>query len=371
MIIYEKMKIGILTFCFAHNYGAVLQASALKRYIESMDEDNHVTMINYAPKRISHIYSLNPLVQSSSIRSIIKHFLQLPKRFKQYQMFERYIQELTDNHPQITNSDSLASELEKFDALVCGSDQIWNTKITGDVTDYFFDSKKSRAKRIAYAASFGSNKLTQFQKQVINQLLPFFFGVSLREEDGLQDVTSVVKSNVPVVVDPVFLQDQEYWTEEAGKSRFQTNKKFILYYTLKSNPELIKKTEFIAKSLEIEIFTIHPTGVRSKINGKFLKGIGPREFLWLIKNATCVCTDSFHATAFSLIFQKTYFHIKNDGKESRVESILKRMKCYESCHAEIGSIDVLDFQKLDPLLLKEHIAASEVFLEKAFNQKIE
>ena len=370
MIILEKMKIGILTFCFAHNYGAVLQAAALKSYVESLDDGNYVTMINYVPKRISHIYSLNPLVQSKSVRSVVKHFLQIPNRFGQYFLFEHFIQELTDCKPKIVESDCLAQELKKYDALICGSDQIWNMEITGDVTDYFFDSNDADAMRIAYAASFGSNKLTQFQKKTIEKFLPHFKGVSLREEDGMADVCSVVNGNVPIVVDPVFLQDQDYWEKESERSKFRTSKSFLLYYSLKNNLQLIKKAETMAKNMGIEIFIIHPTGVRPKIKGKFLKGIGPREFLWLIRNAKCVCTDSFHATAFSLIFKKKYLHVKNNEKESRVESILRRLNCYDSCCMKLGEIDILDFQKLDSFLLKEHIFISKNYISSVLNEKI-
>ena len=357
------MKIGILTFCFAHNYGAVLQANALKNYIESLDSSNKVTMINYVPKKIAHIYSLNPLMQSKSILSIIRNCLQLPKRFKQYFIFENYIKKLTDNNSKITDHNTLAIELEGFDILVCGSDQIWNTKITGDVTDYFFDSLNSKAVRIAYAASFGNNKLTDYQKVVIAKYLPNFKGVSLREEDGLQVVQSFIKNPVSIVVDPVFLQNRDYWDVESEKSLFKTEKNYILFYTLKSNPKLIEQAELLSKQMNVEIYVIHPTCARAKVNGKTLTGIGPCEFLWLIKNATCVCTDSFHATAFSLIFQKKYFHVKNNGKESRVESILERLNCYDSCQDRVGTIDILDFKGLNPNLLNEHVASSKEFLK--------
>lgn len=364
------MKIGILTFCFAHNYGAVLQAMALKAYVKSLDECNCVTMINYVPKKISHIYSLNPLVQSKSIRTIIKNFLQLPNRFKQYFSFKHFILEMTDYAPRIADRKCLSDELKEYDVLICGSDQIWNTEITGNVTDYFFDSIGINAMRIAYAASFGSNKLSRFQKETIETFLPEFEAVSLREEDGMDQVCAAINDTVPIVIDPVFLQPREYWAKESEKSQFTTNKQFLLYYSLKNDIRLIKQTELVARNTGLEIFIIHPTGVKNKIRGKFLRGIGPREFLWLIRNAACVCTDSFHATAFSIIFKNKYLHVKNDSKESRVESILERLNCYDSCGTILGEADILDFQKLEVPLLNKNIFMSKKFLSDVLAEKI-
>ena len=153
-----------------------------------------------------------------------------------------------------------------------------------------------------------------------------------------------------------------FWNKESERSKISIEKKYLLYYSLKDNHKLIEKTEQLAKFLNLDIIIIHPTGIRQPIQGKQIYGVGPYEFLYLIKNAEIVSTNSFHASAFSVLFRKRYFHIKDTSKETRVESLLTRLEAYKDCVQKIGDYNLLDLSLLNSDIMESAIENSRRFL---------
>ena len=132
-----------------------------------------------------------------------------------------------------------------------------------------------------------------------------------------------------------------------------------MFYSLSNDKYLVRKAEEFSKNLCMPIVAIHPTGSFCHMKAVFIDGVGPEEFLWLVFNASLVVTDSFHATAFSVIFEKKYFHLIRAEKESRIESLLFRIGAYHYCDIQNG---LLDFKLLDRSLLDTEINNSCVFL---------
>ena len=358
------MKCGVLTFSFAYNYGALLQAKSLKNFIEKNGHEANI--ISYAPKHTLCGYSLNPFVGTLSIKSIVYNFLRLPFRFFQYKRFDEFICDLHGGEKIFSDDDTLYNVEKKYDALVVGSDQVWNDSITGTSDAYFFPKEMKNVLKISYAASFGKKELSSFQEKCVEKYLSKFYSLSLREEDGMEKLVTLTQKDVKIVLDPVFLSNDREWNLMSGKSRLKLNERYILFYSLSSNLNLVNLVNKISEELKIGIISIHPTAKKSHINGKQLFNVGPYEFLKLIKDAEIVCTDSFHATAFSVIFKKKFAHIVKRNNESRVESLLSRLNAY-SC-LEKGMNNIIDFANIDEKILNRLIDESKTYLQGALSK---
>lgn len=364
------MRCGILTFSFAYNYGALLQALSLKRFLEKKGKETDV--VSFAPKHILRGYSLNPFVGKWSIKSIVYNFLRMPFRIRQYKRFDTFIEELHGGKKIFSDEETLFNAEKKYDALVVGSDQVWNDSITGESEVYYLPNPSKGVLKISYAASFGKKKLSEFQKQMCAKHLSSFSSLSLREEDGLEDLLKLSGKNVKIVLDPVFLTDKQEWTQLSSNSKLTNEdlaEKYILFYSLSFDLKLVELANEISEKLKLRIISIHPTAKKTHVKGKQLFNVGPYEFLSLMKNAEVVCTDSFHATAFSVIFNKKFLHIARQERESRVESLLRRLNAYSNQYKECGLGNIIDFANVDKKLIDELIGESKAYLLDAFLRK--
>lgn len=349
------MKCSILTFYNAHNYGASLQVFALKHYLEELNHEVYID--EFSPEIVKNIYSLNPFRYPFTFKSFLKRLIYDHIKVKQYILFESFIKNELIRKEQGQNHN-------RFDLCICGSDQIWNNALTGNIENYYLSTAPDSAKKVSYAASFGTKELTQFQKDCVAKHLPQFSGISLREEDGRNEIKQITGIDAEIVLDPVFLLASEKWKEFAKKAKTRKQEKFVLFYALRNDPKLIEGAEEIAEELKCHLYVIHPIGTKQRINGTQLYDVGPYEFVQLIQNAECICTNSFHASAFSIILKKKYFHIKDDSKETRVESMLSRFACYQTCSSFISSYPILDFEMIDDSIIEENRIKSMQFLDR-------
>lgn len=347
------MKIGILTFHFAHNYGAVLQAYALKTYLNSLGKQAEI--IDFVPCNLENEYSLNPFVKRVSFKYKIKSMLRMPKRIRQYVLFENFInKELVE-----------INGAHNYSEVLFGSDQIWNENITGKIDTYYGSEIDKNVRRIAYAASFGSSKLSDFQKCRVEKYLPAFDAIALRESDVIAEVEKLANKQVVSVLDPVFLLDKEVWDGFAHKSKHKENNNYILYYALRYDPRLIAETENQAKALKCKVVCIHPTCNDLCTNWKQSYDIGPYEFVELVKNAELVATNSFHAMAFSVIFEKKALYKAYSETESRVPSLLSIC----SVDADISNPVIYNFNEINRDNLVNAIESSKGYLRQNLEER--
>lgn len=343
------MNCGILTFYFAHNYGAVLQAFALQNYISKLGYNSFV--IDSYPDKLKKEYSLNPFYNAKTIRQILRNCKIIPRRMKQYFAFERFI-----------NSNFNVADTY-LDAIVCGSDQIWNEKITGETALYYGANYKNCPLKISYAASFGSSELTPFEKKCIKEYLTHFKAISLREKDCLIDIYKLTGQNAKVVLDPVFLLDFNFWNDFANKSKLKLNKRYILYYSLKEDCELVAQTMKLSKQFNCTVLCIHPTCSDLHVNWKQLHNVGPYEFVSLIKNAEAIATNSFHAVAFSIIFGKIAFYKAFLDRDNRVRSLLELFG-----FLSVDGKNLYDFSTKNVDLIESRLSESKQFLIDALGK---
>lgn len=313
------MKIGILTFQFAHNYGAMLQAYALKTYLLSNDYDVHI--VPYYPEWAQKEYAISPFAKNISYRKRVRFALQYLRRRKVASKFDDFLKAALTAEDAFTTEREMVEYLNKCDYAIFGSDQIWNDAITGRSADYYGAS--TVCKRISYAASLGTKELSEWQYDCAERYLTKFSAISVREPGSKILLEEVIDNQITTVLDPVFLISEESWASEC--SPVNIDKEFILLYLLREDEKLLYAAKKYAKEKGLRIYEIHPTLSRFHAGCQKLIDVGPREFLWLIKNAQCVCTNSFHATSFGMIFAKKLLHIPNINSPERTTSLLERM----------------------------------------------
>ncbi|MDO5381701.1 MAG: polysaccharide pyruvyl transferase family protein [Eubacteriales bacterium] len=368
------MRIGILTFHNAHNYGAVLQAYALKTWLEH-NSKYEVEIINYKNKVIQKKYNYSLVVY------IGKKDLFFPWRWKilwdklcfiknaqkqwavQWEKFDDFI---TDNLIIDNDSEVSAGEWFDYDLIILGSDQIWEKKATLGYDKVYFGDIKTKAKIISYAASMSDINLNENDVMYIKNKLNKLDAISVRE-DTIQDfLINILNKDVFKVLDPTLLLDKCEYQKLSRKVNNMPYEKYVLVYYVNEDKGLEQYIKKLKKNNCINIIEIHYYN-KKKYNPVFqLSDVGPGEFLYLIDNASFVITNSFHGVAFSIIYNKNFYtyYKKND----RAESLMNVLGIYNRNQyiKESSSFDEIDYIKVNNQI-RELRKNSENFLKTNIN----
>lgn len=316
------MSVGIITHHAAHNYGAMLQAFSLQKYLKC-EYNLEVKEIDFATQAGIDAYAIlkKPKNAKQYIWFLFRllHYQELNKRHKAFEDF-------LENYIEKTKRYSIFKELldspPDFDIYISGSDQVFSPK-GRELRAHYLDFGSDQIKRIAYAPSFGYKSIPKDKKAEIANLLQNFDHLSAREVSGCNVIKELTGKDVPNVIDPVFLLSVEEYRKISNPIKFKY-REYILCYSLVG----IKKQLPLARRLKavtgLPIVLINPALLPLKGIDKIIRSAGPREFLWLFDHANFVVTDSFHGTAFSLVFRKNFFStIALPEKAERLYSILK------------------------------------------------
>ena len=315
-------NIGIVTFSRACNYGAFLQAYALQ---EILCEDDTIKayIIDYKVGNIEKRYS--PLFWMSTkrnlIKKIIKTLLEYNSILRRNNAFKKsrnsYYNYLTR---PIAKQNLLVCEKE-YDAYIVGSDQVWNREIIHGDDDFFFLNFTNKLK-FSYAASVGNIPRTDEELQKIIQNISRFNGISVRE----RSFGCLLKKYIPNVVcslDPVFLLSRERWISFADRIN---QKPYVLFFSMGQNANVNAAYLFaqkIAKDKGLVLLYLSDNDLWYKyIRAKHFGIATPNEFLGLINEASYVVTNSFHATAFSIIFHKDFYVETEIARNGRILDLL-------------------------------------------------
>ena len=357
------MRIGILTFQFADNYGALLQAYALKKYIAR--SGTQAEIINYANKRLSESYNIYAY-NSNNILKNIKSLIFYPIRSSQANLFEKFRKEKL----HISNPKDTSTELRKdFDCYVVGSDQVWNSKITFNDYNYFLAYISSpNVKKISYAASADDDFLMDSDYENKIKLLKQFDAISVRESHMSDILRMKAFIDSEVVLDPVFLLSPSEWADIAKQPKIKTHKKYILYYTLKKNEKLDKLARRLSGKIQAPIIIVHPTLRKISTLGFPALNIGPEEFIWLIKNAEFIVSNSFHAFSFAYIFGKKIYFDFIKGSSNRIENLISMLNLQER---QENSAKYIDMNNHDDKIFKSWLKISTEFIERNITNIIE
>ncbi|MEA4871383.1 MAG: polysaccharide pyruvyl transferase family protein [Synergistaceae bacterium] len=366
------MKIRILTFHCAKNYGAVTQAYALKTVLKRYTDD--VAFINYRPLFITNRAMLekpnNPSIKYFIIETIRKivgviryHFWGYKEKIQKYVLFEKeYL--LDPNQPSFTKKEQINAEGTNY--IFLGSDQIWNNKITFEDTAFFGDfSKGPNAKLISYAASIGLDDPGEDTSLFISKNINSIDKISVRESSAEKFIAALTSKRIENVLDPTLLLDTQEWSKLAVLPQYN---KYLLFYNM-GNRELAEcVAKEVAKIKGLEIVEISSGGksIRKVYSHQYLGNVGPREFIGVIQNADFVVTSSFHGTAFSLIFNKQFYAIPNPPVTSRMEDLLSKISIENRLISSLEELAKRDISK-DPIDYSEVNKSLELERQKSIN----
>ena len=302
-------KIGILTFHNAENYGAVLQAYALKTYIQKNIEHSTVDIIDYKSPLIELSYKyVKPLsyFKTKRLRKLISFLLQfyyLPKKVKIKRVFTNFRKEWLN---------AVNNKFAEYNFVIYGSDQIWNPILTDNDLVYF--GKNYNGEKISYAASDGGE--LDLTEDVINNLQQFY-KISCREK-SLSDKLLKQLNNVSTVCDPVFLLSKDDWIEKFATKPSIDN--YVLIYK-------IAAIKFAKKFNKKVVQIVYSKSIKKLFcfNQKFVSAITPNEFVGYFAYADFVFTTSFHGTAFSIILEKDFYTLTFNKRSERITDLLKEV----------------------------------------------
>lgn len=259
---------------------------------------------------------------------------------------------------------------ERYDYFIAGSDQIWNFNYLNLENEFLQFADKN--KRIAYAASFGLNKVTDKYKNIVKEGVNNIKFVSVREHAGAKIIKDLTGRDVPVVIDPTLLLQKSEWIEIMEKPVWFKNEKYLLMFFLDEAPILVKKLIVnIAEKYKLKIINL-----TDKENTDYYCS-SPSEFLYLINNAEIVITDSFHASVFSILTKRPFISCTKGGEgmniDSRIDTLLsmfhlENRKISKDNNYEIINPMEIEFPDVEAILNREREKSKE-FLCNALNIK--
>lgn len=368
------MKVGILTFHRAENFGAALQVYALQQYLKSVNVQSVV--VDYRCKKIEHQYDiLSPWILFSR-KNILLTLRQYMERIIKYRSLHRKKQAFALFR---SSKLSILSPICKkkmpldLDAFIVGSDQVWRLDLTGGVDDFYFLNfpMKKETLKIAYAASSELSSFSELRKckSQVSYYLSDFNAISVRESSFRNEIQKYVDKDVKVCIDPTFLLKRKDYQKIAQPIPY---KNYILVYHLFETEEGSLLAKRISENTGKQIIEIHAGLVKRKndnLNNRVvLFSFSPQEMLSYILNADIVITTSFHGLALSIICQKDVWVI-DKGQNERLKNILsisglenRLIKAAEQYDAK----DIIDYSKVNERLDCE-IENSKMFLCNSLN----
>ena len=359
------MKIKTITCHDVYNVGASLQAYALQTYLTSLGTD--VEIIDYKPDYLSGHYRLwggvNPTFDKPFIRELYC-LVKFPGRLKSLESKrKKTFDSFRENYLKLTNRYSSVDELRKnppeADLYFAGSDQIWNTFFqNGKDPAFYLDFGNESVKKASYAASFSTETVPEEYKEPISNWLNALDYISVRESSGINVLESMGIKNGVQVFDPVFLLDKAMWE---SFDLLSNDEDYVLVYDFDGNQNIKEIAQKIAREKDCKIYSIQGFDYPDSC----FTQAGPIEFLKLIYNAKCVVSNSFHATAFSIIFGKQFWVLnRGEAINTRMHDLTESLGILDRLVETKDDIDLeskidfeLVYQKLNPMISesKEYI----------------
>ena len=357
------MKLGILTFHCAHNYGAILQCFALQSYLKSLGHE--VEIIDYRPWYLVRVYrknSLNLWISRSLIRTLNKLKNELRThhlRVRRFNNFDYFINSHLNLSPYSPDMD-----FNEYDALFIGSDQVWNKFICGGKYDPVYFGMNAKCPLIPYAASNKLTSLTDEESIFFKTQLDRFSFISVRESKLQEILQPLTLKEIKHVLDPTLLANDILFNEIEDKQPIKD--KYVLIYEIDEHPEVINQAELFAKQHGYNIIILSAFIQATDLSRRD-QTASPSDFINYIRHAECIFTTSFHGTALSIISKRKFFSFRqNNSSDMRIQSLLNMMELedrFVDMNAELNNDDI-DYSIIE-VKLNKNINESRMFIKKA------
>ncbi len=317
-------KVGIITFHNSYNCGSMLETYALFKYIEK--QDINVEVINFSNHGQQELYSV--FNKNNTVKNVKKNLVILPHR-KQIKYNNHKYEEFKNKNYLLSSKYQTSNEIkDNYHTVIAGSDQIWNTTIK-DGDDAYFLNWVTKARKVAYAPSFGARRLETHVKDInkYKNYLEKFDALSIREKNGQTWLKELLNKKVPVLLDPTLLLKEKDYEEIRDKKVI--DEEYIFLYCPSFDKDICKFVKQISDKYELPVIawstkSFYLKGIK-KFGFKLPEYEDPSVYLNLIKQAKLVLTTSFHGTIFSSIYRKNFFVIKNHGmyeNDDRVQTLV-------------------------------------------------
>lgn len=301
-------KVGIISLYGNYNYGNKLQNYALLKFVEN----------NFNEVSVFTIYNNYNL----KIKDKFKRFLKKILRTKGY-IRERKFKNF-NNYLNLKNYKNVQYK-DYFDFIIVGSDQVWNYSFNDFNSEIMFAKKFNNCIKLSYSASIGLSKISTEKEKIFIDGLKKFNKISVREDSANSELKRIIKRNdIVTLIDPTMLLTTQEWDDIIVKPKMLNDEKYILLYFLgnlsKDKMDEIKKVAEEKKYKIIDLFN----------KEDLFYTCGPREFLYLEKHASLICTDSFHSSVFAILYNKPFIIFDRDDNmknmSSRLDTLLSKFK---------------------------------------------
>lgn len=365
----NSTKIGLVTLHTGFNYGTLLQAYAM---------NNLIVECGYEPFMLWH---RDGIVKGRDV-TIAKLFVMFLRLIRYPYVYKRtigvYLDGFSYDMPEETKKMFLdfseknflinkmsffkmkkVSRKNEMKAVICGSDQIWNSDSLY-VNPYYFLRFAPKEKRVAYAPSFGKSEIPSYNYKILSKYLDAFKSISVREKSGCKIVEQLIGKKCDVVLDPTLAVNPKLWFNFVEK--IKDDDYMLCYFLDEPKKEIIQLLSCIQDTLNLKIKYLPYDFVNyGDIKYKKYEYAGPKEFLNLIYNAKIVFTDSFHATIFSILFKIPFYTIKRNHKKSssqqtRILNLLEQLnlqnRYIDNNFVKLENFLECDFENVDNILEK-------------------
>ncbi len=353
------MKINLITLQRARNYGSVLQTLALQLKLEELG--HQVGVLDFYPERYTDKGLLKRLKHKSPrfrnpLFLLAARILIYPSFLKKSFIFGKFLKRLHVVGKTFSTAEEAKVCIPETEAYCTGSDQVWNSHWNEGVDKTLFLDFAPKGKLLfSYAASFGLSQLPEGEKDLTKLLLERYQYISVREDSGVDILKELGRDDGVQVLDPTLLLTKEEW-EPYVNNRYE-RQNYVLTYNLHHDSEINRFAKALGEKHHIPVYNISYNW-HDVVHAGHLKWCPAVEgFLGLIKHARYVIADSFHATVFSIIFEKQFVSIAPEVASSRLSSILKLMGISErliSHYTDTSLMETpIDYRQVKALLAKE------------------
>lgn len=365
------MNVKVITRHSPSNYGSLLQSIATVKTIEGLGHD--CSIIDYQrPDERGLKGVLTQVNCKAGFGNPLKKLAYIAIRYPIEKFALVRFDRMRKKYLKMTSRCSSHVDLKKIsaDAFITGSDQVWGPMMNGVYDSaYFLQFVGKDSRKLAYAASFGKTKFDESTIVAYKKMLSEYDKIAVREKSAVSLLEEWGLNNcLGQVLDPTLLLDMSQWTNLLiKKNDFDKYKdlKYILVYQIHNDPKLSGYAKRLAKHTGMELLRVNPMLHQALRGGKFICSPDLSEFLSLVANASCIVTDSFHGTCFSINFGKQFIEIlPNNATGTRNQSILEltglsdRILCDFNDYSLVDK--VIDYSKVNELLEVERRKSLEV-----------
>lgn len=361
------MKVGIITVWDDENYGNRLQHYAVQETIKKATYGGEAVTIEYSDDCKSRFSQsaerfIRRLKAATTYRFCAQGKLKIErvKRAKNLRAFSE--KHLRLDGGLISNGHIPHGLNEKYDFFVVGSDQVWNPRFN-HATPELFLTFADKAKRIAYAPSFGISQLPDGTEKYFADMLSGIPHLSCREEAGSALITKLTGREALTLIDPTMMLTADEWLQVTN-TQLPKNNYLLTYFLGRPSDEAYSFIASAAAQKGLEIVSLND------VDNMELYGIGIEDFLGYFHNAGIVVTNSFHGTVFSMLFRKPFVVFGREPMNSRIETLLHKFGQDTRKYPQIFSSDfyAIDYSCMDKLLEKERNVAIS-YLREAMGLK--